>query len=228
TVKKSSTQSKGWKSIFRHSYQDNQRNRVLQIVDNVFLHLHPVRVPRHATNYSFTWGMGGITFLLFIHLTVTGIILMFYYRPTEAFAFQDMKALMTDVAFGPILRNLHRWAAHAMVITVMLHMFRVFLTGSYKPPRQFNWGVGVILLLLTFLLSFTGYLLPWDQLSIWAVTVGTTMAGATPFIGDQAKFFLIGDFQIGDNTLIRWYVLHVIALPLFTAVFMTVHFWRIR
>src|SRR5207248_6027841 len=130
--------------------------------------------------------MSDITYLLFIHLTVTCIILMFYYRPTEAFAFQDMKALMNDVSFGPLIRNMHRWAAHAMVITVMLHMFRVFLTGSYKPPRQFNWGIGVILLLLTFLLSFTGYLLPWDQHAIWALTVGSNMAKATPFFGSAA------------------------------------------
>ncbi len=241
-MKKDITQSEAWKSIFRHSYQDNQRNRALQIVDNVFLHLHPVRVPRHATNYSFTWGMGGITFLLFIHLTVTGIILMFWYRPTEAFAFQDMKALMNDVAFGPLLRNLHRWAAHSMVITVMLHMFRVFLTGSYKPPRQFNWGVGVILLLLTFLLSFTGYLLPWDQLSIWAVTVGTNMARSVPLQGSEGpfsnylglrpdndiRFILLGGTQVGEPTLLRFYVGHCIFLPFIAATLMAVHFWRVR
>ncbi len=97
--------------------------------------------------------MGGITFLLFLVLTITGVILMFYYRPAAEYAYDDMKYLMNDVAFGPLIRNMHRWAAHAMVITVMLHMFRVFLTGSYKPPRQFNWVVGVILLILTLLLS---------------------------------------------------------------------------
>lgn len=241
-IKKDVTQHEAWKSIFRHSYQDNQRNRALQIVDNVFLHLHPVRVTRHATNYSFTWGMGGITFLLFIVLTITGVILMFYYRPTESFAFQDMKALMNDVAFGPLMRNMHRWSAHAMVMTVMLHMFRVFLTGSYKPPRQFNWGIGVILLLLTFLLSFTGYLLPWDQLAIWAVTVGTNMARAVPMAGSEGpfssylglrpdndiRFILLGGTQVGEPTLLRFYVGHCIFLPFVAAVFMAVHFWRIR
>lgn len=241
-LRKNITQHEAWKSIFRHGYQDNQRNRALQIVDNVFLHLHPVRVTRHATNYAYTWGMGGITFLLFIVLTVTGIILMFYYRPTEAFAFQDMKALMNDVAFGPIMRNMHRWAAHAMVITVMLHMFRVFLTGSYKPPRQFNWGVGVVLLLLTFLLSFTGYLLPWDQLAVWAVTVGTNMARAVPIMGHEGpfsaylgvkidndiRFILLGGTQVGEPTLLRFYVGHCIFLPFIAAAFMVVHFWRVR
>jgi len=231
-----------YKSIFRHSYQDTQRNRALQIVDNVFLHLHPVRVPRHATNVGYTWGMGGITFLLFLVLTITGVILMFYYRPTAQYAYEDMKYLMNDVPFGPLMRNMHRWAAHAMVLTVMLHMFRVFLTGSYKPPRQFNWVVGVILLVLTLLLSFSGYLLPWDQLAIWAVTVGTNMARATPFLGHEGpfgpelgmrinndvRFVLLGGTEVGPPTLLRFYVGHCIFLPLIASIFMAVHFWRVR
>src|SRR5437016_2422256 len=235
-------QSEVWKSIFRHNYQDTNRNRALQIVDNVFLHLHPVRIPRHATNIGFTWGMGGITFLLFLVLTITGVILMFYYRPAAEYAYEDMKYLMNDVAFGPLIRNMHRWAAHAMVITVMLHMFRVFLTGSYKAPRQFNWVVGVLLLVLTLLLSFTGYLLPWDQLSIWAVTVSTNMARATPLLGNEgpfaefvganliydAKAFLFGGGEIGPHTLLRFYILHCIFIPIVASVLMTVHFWRIR
>ena len=139
-----------------------------------------------------------------------------------------MRCVEHDVPFGKLLRNMHRWAAHLMVITTWLHMFRVVLTGSYKRPREFNWCVGVVLLVLTLLLSFTGYLLPDDQLGFWAVTVGTNMAGATPIIGDQVRFAIVGGFEIGDNTLIRWYVLHVIALPLLAALFMVVHFWRIR
>jgi quinol-cytochrome oxidoreductase complex cytochrome b subunit len=115
-----------------------------------------------------------------------------------------------------------------MVIAVWLHMFRVFLTGSYKPPREFNWVVGVILLVLTLLLSFTGYLLPWDQLSIWAVTVGTNLAGYSPFIAKQANFLLLGGAVVGPNTLLRWYVLHVLALPFVLVIFLSVHFWRIR
>jgi quinol-cytochrome oxidoreductase complex cytochrome b subunit len=167
---------------------------------------------------------------------------MFYYRPVAEYAFDDMKYLMNDVAFGPFIRNMHRWAAHGMVITVMLHMFRVFLTGSYKPPRQFNWAIGVVLLLLTFLLSFTGYLLPWDQLAIWAVTVGTNMARATPLLGHEGpfgpqlglradndiRFVLLGGTTVGAATLLRFYVLHCIFLPIVAAVLMAVHFWRIR
>ncbi len=231
-----------YKSIFRHDYKDTQRNRALQVVDNVFLHLHPVRIPRHGVNLRYTWGMGGITFFLFLVLTVTGVILMFYYRPAGEYAYDDMKYLMNDVPFGPLMRNMHRWAAHGMVITVMLHMFRVFLTGSYKPPRQFNWVIGVVLLLLTFLLSFTGYLLPWDQLALWAVTVGTNMAAATPGLGHEGpfaellgmridndvRFLLLGGTQVGPAALIRFYVLHCIFLPVVISVLMAVHFWRVR
>jgi quinol-cytochrome oxidoreductase complex cytochrome b subunit len=167
---------------------------------------------------------------------------MFYYRPAAEYAYDDMKYLMNDVAFGPLMRNMHRWAAHAMVITVMLHMFRVFLTGSYKAPRQFNWVIGVILLTLTLFLSFTGYLLPWDQLAIWAVTVGTNMARATPLLGSEGpfgpelgmkinndvRFVLLGGTQVGPPTLLRFYVLHCIFLPLVGSTLMIVHFWRIR
>src|SRR5438046_10482762 len=120
---------------------------------------------------------------MFLVTVVTGIYFMFYYRPVAEYAYADMNYLDNDMPFGMLMRNMHRWAAHAMIVFVWLHMFRVFLTGSYKPPREFNWIVGVLLLVLTLLLSFTGYLLPWDQLAIWAVTVGSSMAGATPGVG---------------------------------------------
>jgi cytochrome b6 len=196
---------------------------------------------------SYTWCMGGITFFLFLVETVTGVLLMFYYRPTLEHAYNDILSLR-DVATLGILRELHRWGAHAMVITIWLHMYRVFLTGSYKPPREFNWGVGVILLVLTLLLSFTGYLLPWDQLAIWAITVGSNMARAHPFIGyegpgakflqvggvelihsgSDARFLLLGGRFVGETALLRFYVLHCVALPLAAALLIAVHFWRVR
>ena len=147
-----------YKSIFRVKHDESERNRALGVLSNVFLHLHPAKINRDAVRYNYTWGMGGITFYLFIVLTLTGVLLMFYYHPTKGQAYQDIIYLMSDVPFGTLLRNMHRWAAHLMVITVWLHMFRVFLTGSYKKPREFNWCVGVILLVMTLLLSFTGYL----------------------------------------------------------------------
>jgi len=161
-IQKQVLSSQIWTSSFRHGYADTPRNRVLQIASNVWLHLHPVKIQRHALRIKFTWCMGGITFLLFLSTVVTGVILMFYYRPVGEYAYFDMKYLQYDVPFGMLMRNMHRWAAHAMVITVWLHMFRVFLTGSYKPPREFNWVIGVFLVTFTLLLSFTGYLLPWD------------------------------------------------------------------
>jgi quinol-cytochrome oxidoreductase complex cytochrome b subunit len=140
----------------------------------------------------------------------------------------DIQTIQTNVAFGQLMRNMHRWMAHSMVILVFLHMMRVFYTGAYKPPREFNWVVGVILLVLTFLLSFTGYLLPWDQLAFWAITVGTNIAGTAPILGDKTRFWLLGGFEVGPDALIRFYTLHVIGLPLLAAIFMAVHFWRIR
>lgn len=176
--------SQVWKSVFRHPMPIDRRNRIVVMLTNFFLHLHPVSVKKQGIALSYTWCMGGVTFFLFLVETITGVLLMFYYRPTLEWAYYDILALRDVTSLG-ILRELHRWGAHAMVITTWLHMYRVFLTGSYKPPREFNWVVGVILLLLTLLLSFTGYLLPWDQLAIWAITVGSNMARATPFLGHE-------------------------------------------
>ena len=177
-------ESQIWKSIFRHPMPVDRRNRIVVMLTNFFLHLHPVSIKKQGIALSYTWCMGGVTFFLFLVETVTGVLLMFYYRPTLEWAYNDILALRDVTSLG-ILREIHRWGAHAMVITVWLHMYRVFLTGSYKPPREFNWVVGVILLLLTLLLSFTGYLLPWDQLAIWAITVGSNMARATPVLGHE-------------------------------------------
>jgi len=236
------TSSQLYRSIFRHDYVDSVRNRALEVTSNIFLHLHPISIPRHALKVAYTFCLGGLTFFLFLVETITGLLLMFYYRPVPEYAYVDMKTLAYAVQFGTVLRNLHRWGAHLMVLCVMLHMLRVFLTGSYRPPREFNWGVGVTLLVLTLLLSFTGYLLPWDQLAFWAVTVGTNMAAATPIIGaegpfhsllgvtsmNDVRFLLLGDMKVGANGLLRFYVLHCVGLPLVAVVLMMVHFWRVR
>ncbi|HKZ25246.1 MAG TPA: cytochrome b N-terminal domain-containing protein, partial [Acidimicrobiia bacterium] len=177
-------------SPFKKGYADSPRNRSYVVMNNVLYHLHPVKVKRHGVRLSYTLCLGGLSFFLFILLTITGIFLMFYYTPSADRAYLDIEALSTTVAFGSLVRNLHRWGAHLMVLTVFLHMSRVFYHGAYKPPREFNWVVGVILLLLTLLLSFSGYLLPWDQLAFWAVNVGTNMAGFVPVVGAQVKFAL--------------------------------------
>jgi quinol-cytochrome oxidoreductase complex cytochrome b subunit len=215
-------------SVYRRGYTDSPRNRSYVIMNNVLYHLHPVKVKRHAVKVSYTLCLGGLSFFLFILLTVTGIFLMFFYRPTQASAWTDIQTLETAVTFGSLVRNMHRWAAHLMVLSVFLHMCRVFYHGAYKAPREFNWIIGVILLTLTLLLSFTGYLLPWDQLALWAVTVGTNMMGYTPVFGSSVKYVLLGSKEISGDTLLRWYVLHVLLLPFVIVIFMAVHFWRVR
>ena len=239
---KNPTKTQVYTSIFRHKHDETPRNRALGVLSNVFLHLHPAKINRDAVRYSYTWGMGGITFYLFLVLTFTGVLLMFYYHPSKVQAFRDVLYLEHDVPFGRLLRNMHRWAAHLMVIAVELHMFRVFLTGSYKKPREFNWNVGVILLVLTLLLSFTGYLLPDDQLGFWAVTVGTNMARATPLLGHEGpfgaqlgmtpyndvRFGLLGGSIVDANALLRSYIWHCIGIPIVALIFMMVHFWRVR
>lgn len=215
-------------SVFRKGYSDSPRNRSYVIMNNVLYHLHPVKVKRHAVKVSYTLCLGGLSFFLFMVLTVTGVFLMFFYRPTAEQAWADIQSLETAVYFGSFVRNMHRWAAHLMVLSVFLHMARVFYHGAYKAPREFNWVIGIILLTLTLLLSFTGYLLPWDQLALWAVTVGTNMMGYSPVLRENVQFVLLGGNVISGDTLLRWYVLHVFLLPFVIVIFMAVHFWRVR
>jgi quinol-cytochrome oxidoreductase complex cytochrome b subunit len=242
-IKKEIIDSQIWRSVFRGGvWKDTPRDRAAHIIGNVWLHLHPVRVRKRALEWSYSWGMGGLSFALFMILTFTGVALMFYYRPTIDLAYRDMKDLEFAITLGKLFRNMHRWAAQAMVVAVIAHMVRVFLTGAYKKPREFNWGVGVLLLTLTLFLSFTGYLLPWDQLAIWAVTVGTNMAGATPGLGNEGpfgslmgmrinndvRFMLLGGTMVGENTLLRFYVMHCVAVPLVVGILLILHFWRVR
>ena len=217
-----------WRSIFRSGYPNTPRNQMLVVATNVFLHLHPTRLHKTRVKITHTYCLGGLSFFFFLGLTVTGVMLMFYYVPSSDRAFTDINSLETTVRFGMLMRNLHRWMAHGMVILVFLHMMRVFYTGAYKPPREFNWVVGVVLLILTLMLSYTGYLLPWDQLAIWAVTVGMNMVGSAPLLGETSRLVLLGGLEVSDAALLRFYTLHVIGLPLLAGIFMAVHFWRIR
>jgi quinol-cytochrome oxidoreductase complex cytochrome b subunit len=221
-------ESSVWRSLFRQPYPTTSRTRALAVMNNVFLHLHPVRVKKHAVRYTYTFCLGGVSFFLFLVLTVTGVYLMFFYVPSVTRAYQDILSIENSVAFGSFVRNMHRWGAHLMVLTVFLHMIRVFYHGAYKPPREFNWAIGVVLLFCTLWLSFTGYLLPWDQIAFWAITVGTQMATYAPLLSKESSFILLGGVEVGQGTLIRFYVMHVIAFPLITAILMVVHFWRIR
>lgn len=222
------TSNRVFKSIFRHDYPSDHRNRALAVHSNLFLHIHPVKARKRAIAFPRTLYLGGLSAGCFALLTVTGLLLMFYYRPSVPQAYQDMKDLEFVVSFGVFLRNLHRFAAHAMVALVFLHLVLTFYRGAYRHPREFNWVLGVGLFVATVLLSYTGYLLPWDQLAFWAVTVGTRMAEAAPVIGVKLRFLLLGGTDIGENALIRFYVLHCLVLPLAAAVGIAVHVWRVR
>jgi quinol-cytochrome oxidoreductase complex cytochrome b subunit len=222
------TQNRVWRSIFRQGYPGNEENQAKVMVNSWFLHIHPVKVKTHSLKISYTWGLGFISFFLFLVLTVTGIWLMFFYVPSVERAYTDMQNLETAVTFGTLMRTIHRWAAHLMVVTVFLHMCRVFYTGGYKRPREFNWVIGVILWVVTLLLSFTGYLLPWDQLAYWAITVSTNIVGTFPLIGEQLRLLMLGAAEAGPEALIRFYTLHIILLPVVMTILIGVHFWRIR
>jgi len=222
------TESRVWRSIVRHGIRATNRNRVMVVMESLLLHLHPAKVRRRSLEASSTYYLGAISVILFAILTATGLLLMLYYHPSVPQAYHDMKELQFTVSNGMFLRNLHRWPAHAMVFVVFLHMLRVFYHKAYRPPREFNWVIGVVLLLLTLLLSYTGYLLPWDQLAFWAVSVGTNMVKAMPVLGPQVRYLLLGGNIVGENALLRFYVLHCVMLPLALVLLVGLHLWRVR
>jgi cytochrome b6 len=170
--------------------------------------------PAAALDFGVTWYLGTLSLGCFLILVVTGILLMLYYHPSVPQAYADMKDLQFVVSAGVFLRNLHRWSAHAMVLLVFAHMFKVFYRGAYRPPREFNWVIGVVLLMVTLFLSYTGYLLPWDQLAFWAITVGSNIMSAVPVLGAKIRFLMLGGHTVNANALLRFYVLHCVILPL--------------
>lgn len=223
------TQSQVWRSAFRHGLPLSNRTRAEAVFYNFFLHVHPTKVRKRSIRFTYTWGLGGLSAGLFVVLVLTGALLMLYYRPSVQQAYGDMKDLQFVVSSGQFLRNMHRWGAHAMVAIVFLHMLRVFYTGAYRPPKEFNWVVGVVLFVITILLSYTGYLLPWDQLAFWGISVGTNMVRAIPFgFGEKISFLLLGGNIVGENALVRFYVLHCFILPVCAVLLMGIHFWRVR
>ena len=216
------------RSVFRVGLPESNLERAQAAISSFLLHVQPAKVHRRVLKFRTTLGLGLISLYLFLILSATGVLLMFYYVPATDYAYQNMKDLEFVVTAGLVLRNMHRWAAHLIVLFVALHMCRAFYTAAYKPPREFNWTLGVMLFLLTLALSFTGYLLPWDQLAYWAITVGTSIAGYAPVIGQKLKFMFLGGHVVGESALIRFYVLHVIVLPIAAVMLIAVHLWRVR
>ncbi len=196
-------------------------------VKSFMLHLRPKFYQAGATWFSHTFRLGFLSVFLFVVEAISGLVLMIYYTPSPEAAYFDMLGILSNVNFGKFWRDIHRLGAELMVAVVVLHMIRVYLTGSYKHPRQFTWLTGVGLLLITLFLSFSGYLLPWDQLALWAVTIGTSMAEAAPLIGYQLNLILRGAQDMGADGLLRFYMLHVFLLPLLAIIFTGIHYYKI-
>ncbi len=182
-------------------------------------------IPPHV-NWFFC--LGGITFFLFIIQAVSGTLLMFHYRPTVAEAFGSVQFITNYVAFGWLIRGVHRWGSTLMILTIFLHMLRVLFYGAYRPPRELNWVVGMTLLVVTLAFGFTGYLLPWNQTSYWATSIGTEILGKIPLIGESLKGFLRGGPNVSGSTLTRFFVFHVLILPFTITFLLTAHFTMIR
>lgn len=194
----------------------------------LLLHLHPRVVPARALRFTLTFGLGGMSLVLFMLLVATGVLLLFPYEPSIDRAYDSVVALGTDVPFGQFVRNIHRWAANLAVIATVLHLLRVVFTGAFHGARRGNWIVGVFLLSLILASNFTGYLLPWDQVAYWAVTISTSMLDYVPGIGPVLQQLLRGGSEVGPRTLSTFYVLHIVFLPVGMVVLLSLHFWLVR
>jgi len=201
-------------------------------IDERYQIVEPIRgvLKKPVELFSTRWWycLGGITFVLFLIQGVTGTLLAFYYKPTPDEAYASIQFIETQVRFGAAIRAIHHWSANAMVVMVVAHLLRVFITGAFKPPRELNWISGVILFVMTLGFGFTGYLLPWDQRAFWATTVGSEIAGGIPWIGDLSLIFLRGGWDVSAVTLSRFYAVHILILPIIILAFLGVHFLMIR
>ena len=217
-----------WRSVIRGEAAPRPNPRMRVHNNSFWYHIRPRALPLEATAWYYTFGLGWMSFFFFALESVTGLILMVYYTPAPDIAYADMLRIISDVPLGRLMRNMHRLGAHMMVMIVLLHMLRTYVTASYKAPRQFVWVTGAGLLFITLFLSFSGYLLPWDQLAYWAVTVGTSMADAAPFVGNATNLLLRGAPDIGAGTLLRFYLLHIFLLPILAIVLISVHYYAVR
>ena len=194
----------------------------------LILHLHPRKVRESTLRFTLTFGLGGMAALLLVIQVVTGLLLKFHYEPSPENAYNSILNLQESLLFGKMLRNIHHWSAIAFVWIAFLHMLRVAFTGAYRPPRDVTWITGLVLLILVVLSNFTGYLLPWDQLSYWAVTVGTSLLSYVPLAGEPIRKVLLGGAEVGQPTLTNFFNLHTGVIPLLILALMAWHFWKIR
>ena len=218
-----------WKSVFRGPIVPaTDRDRRWIVFNTLVLHFRPTQLPEKTLRFSHTFGLGGMSLVLILLLFATGILMMFVYEPSPDGAYASITGLQDDVLFGRLVRNTHHWSANILVGVALLHLLRVFLTGGYHGPRQFNWVVGLGLLLFILVANFTGYLLPWDQLSYWAVTISTAMLIYVPWIGEWLQQLARGGPEISAATLIGFYTIHTTVVPALLIVFAALHFWRVR
>ena len=217
-----------WRSAIRGEVAPRPNPRMRVHNNSFWYHIRPRALPLEATAWYYTFGLGWLSTFFFVLEAVTGLVLMVYYTPSATQAYPDMLRIVSDVPLGRLMRNMHRLGAHMMVAIVTLHMLRTYITASYKAPRQFVWFTGVILLATTLLLSFSGYLLPWDQLAYWAVTIGSSMADAAPLLGNATNLLLRGSPDVGQNTLLRFYLLHIFLLPVLAMIMISVHYYAVR
>ncbi len=206
----------------------DDRGRARLVLDTLVLHLHPARIPKRTLKWTYTWGLGGLAGMLLTILVVTGVFLEVNYTPTAPDAYLNVLNLRANVWFGDLLRNVHHWSANLLIIVAVLHLLRVFFTGAHRPPREVNWIFGIVMLLLILGANFTGYLLPWDQLAFWAITVGTSLVSYIPLIGEPLGRLLLGGPEVGAATLLNFYTLHISFIPLSLFALMSLHFWRVR
>ncbi|WP_430810232.1 MULTISPECIES: cytochrome b N-terminal domain-containing protein [unclassified Carboxylicivirga] len=197
-------------------------------ITKFLLHLHPPRVNKQAIKYTRTFGLGGIAALLFILLFISGMLLRFVYVPSVKGAYDSIQYLQQEVFFGQLLRNMHYWCGMLLVIVSFLHLIRVFYSNSIYHERRKNWLYGLLLMFLVIMSNFTGYLLPWDQLAYWAVTIMTNMLSYIPLIGDALASLVRGGSEVNEGTLLRFYHFHTGLLPLLMVFVMSIHFWLVR
>ena len=216
-------------SIYTRSINPkNERDKIQVIFQSFILHLHPTMIPERSLKLSVTWGLGGMAALLFVIQALTGILLRFVYQPFPGKAYDSIVYMKSEIFFGELVRNIHHWSGTFLVLIVFLHLLRVYFTGAYNERRQFNWVLGVFLLILVVFSNFTGYLLPWDQLAFWAITVSTSMLSYIPFIGDSLVEMVRGGSEVGESTLLIFYNFHSGIFPILMLLVMGFHFWRVR
>jgi quinol-cytochrome oxidoreductase complex cytochrome b subunit len=194
----------------------------------ILLHLHPQSINEKALTFNRTFGLGGMAALLIVIQFITGIMLRLYYEPFPQKAFDSIIFLQSSVLFGQLIRNIHHWSGVFLVVIAFLHLLRVFFTGGYQSSRKINWIIGLILLLLIIGSNFSGYLLPWDQLAYWAVTVGTSLLDYIPFIGSPLKQLMLAGDEVNAQTLLIFYNFHTAVFPILILLLMAYHFWRVR